>query len=187
MSLGTGCVYSTSHKQKLSTRSSTESEVVGVYDVLVLMLWTNNFLRAQGYVVDDTVLYQDNKSAILLEENGKSSSSKRTRHMKIRYFFIKDQVDSKEIRVEYCPTKEMLGDFFTKPTQGRLFQWQRDHIMGLDDCSEYYSGVDINATCEVDTNRSYVNENSSSVDPRSVLVADKSTPRSYSEVVTGKR
>ena len=151
------------------------------------MLWTNNFLRAQGYIVDDTVLYQDNKSAILLEENGKASSSKRTRHMKIRYFFVKDQIDSKEIRVEYCPTKRMLGDFFTKPTQGRLFQWQRDQIMGLDEDSEYYSGIKSIDATELDPEKNYLNEGCSSSDQRSALVANMPTTRTYSDVVTGKR
>jgi hypothetical protein len=90
MSLGNGSIYSTSVKQRIVTRSSTESEVVGVHDVLPQIIWTNNFLREQGVVVNETVLYQDNMSSILLEKNGRSSSSKRTRHMNIRFFFIKD-------------------------------------------------------------------------------------------------
>ena len=67
-------------------------------------------------------MYQDNKSAILLEENGKKSSSKRTRHLNIRYFFITDQVEKKNIQIEYCPTEDMVGDFMTKPLQGDKFK-----------------------------------------------------------------
>jgi hypothetical protein len=53
-----------------------------------LIIWSRNFLKAQGYVVKDNILHQDNKSAILLERNGKMSSGKRTKHIAIRYFFV---------------------------------------------------------------------------------------------------
>jgi hypothetical protein len=79
-------------------------------------------------------------SSILLEKNGRSSSSKRTRHINIRYFSVKDYVDSGAIRIEHCPTKEMLADYFTKPLQGVLFYKLRDSIMNIDPSSEYHSG-----------------------------------------------
>jgi hypothetical protein len=130
MSLGRGVVYGTSKKHKLNTKSSTESEIVAADDVLPQMLWTLYFLEAQGYKIDDNVLYQDNKSSILLETNGRGSSGKRTRHINVRYFFIADRVKSKEVRIEYCPTGIMLADYFTKPQQGLLFRQMRDMIMG---------------------------------------------------------
>ena len=83
MSMGQGCVYSMSRRQKLNTRSSTEAELVGVNDAMGIVLWTRLFLEAQGYKINDNVIYQDNQSAILLEKNGKVSSSKRTRHFDI--------------------------------------------------------------------------------------------------------
>jgi Reverse transcriptase (RNA-dependent DNA polymerase) len=93
MSLGQGCVYSMSTKQKLNTRSSTEAELVAVNDAMSKILWTRLFIEAQGYGVSDNVVYQDNQSAILLEKNGKLSSSKRTRHLEIRFFFVTDNVE----------------------------------------------------------------------------------------------
>ena len=77
---------------------------------------------------------QDNKSSILLEQNGKASSSKRTRHINIRYFFITDRVNMKEISLHWCPTKEMVADFWTKPLQGSHFRKLRDYIMGRVSC-----------------------------------------------------
>ena len=139
MSLGSGSAYSSSTKQKIVTRSSTECELVGVHDVMPQILWTRNFLIAQGYQVSDTVVYQDNKSAILLENNGRMSSSKRTKHIEVRYFYIKDRVNQQDIRIEYCPTTKMTSDFFTKPTQGSLFLRQRDQIMHIDPSSNYHS------------------------------------------------
>jgi hypothetical protein len=130
-SLGKGSVYSTSTRQKINTKSSTEAELVGVAEVLPQILWTRYFLEAQGYTSTDTILFQDNKSSILLEENGKASSSKRTRHINIRYYFVTDRIGNNELRVEYCPTKEMIADFFTKPLQGIIFSTFRDFIMNV--------------------------------------------------------
>ena len=139
LSLGKGSVYSTSTKQKLVARSSTESKVIGVHDVLPQTIWTMNFLKGQGVQVNESVLFQDNMSSILLEKNGRGSSSKSTRHMNIRFFFIKDRVDSKEIRIEYCPTGKMIADYFTKPLQGKQFYKLWDQIMNLDLSSKYHS------------------------------------------------
>ena len=50
-----------------------------------------------------------------LEKNGNASSSKQTKHIKVRYFFIKDKIDSKEVSVKYCPTEDMWADILTKP------------------------------------------------------------------------
>ena len=99
MSLGKGAAYSTSTKQKLNTKSSTEAELVAVDDVMAQVIWTRNFIKSQGYDTGPSVMHQDNQSAILLEENGMESSSKRTRHINIRYFFVKDRVDSNEIKI----------------------------------------------------------------------------------------
>jgi hypothetical protein len=51
-----------------------------------LVMWTQNFLEGQGYDVQDNVVYQDNQSAILLENNGRASSGRCTRHINIRFF-----------------------------------------------------------------------------------------------------
>jgi hypothetical protein len=50
--------------------------------------------------------------------------------MNVRYFFIADQVKSKEIRIDYCPTGILVADYYRKPLQGILFQQLRDMIMG---------------------------------------------------------
>jgi len=76
ISLGKGTVYNTSTCQKINTKSSTESELVGVDDVLPQILWTRYFLEGQAYQVQDSIVGQDNQSAMLLETNGKVSSGK---------------------------------------------------------------------------------------------------------------
>ena len=66
-----------------------------------------------------------------MEKNGKASSGKRTKHINIRYFFITDRINKRELNVEYCPTDEMVADFFTKPLQGQKFTKFRKDIMNI--------------------------------------------------------
>jgi hypothetical protein len=66
-----------------------------------------------------------------LASNGIMSSSEKTRHINIRYFFIKDTIKREKIDLQHCPTESMVADFFTKPLQGKLFKYLRDMIMGL--------------------------------------------------------
>ena len=129
-SLGRGAFMCRSSKQKLNTKSSTESELVGASDFLPNAVWIKNFLQGQGYDVKTNILEQDNESAIKLEKNGRASAGKRSRHMNIRYFFVKDQLEREHITVRHCPTLAMLADFFTKPLQGSLFRKFRDVVLG---------------------------------------------------------
>jgi hypothetical protein len=84
LSLGRGFTILSSTKQKLNTRSSAETDIVGADYFMSEICWTRYFMKAQGYDVKGNVLFQDNKSSILLEKNGKASSSKRTKHINIR-------------------------------------------------------------------------------------------------------
>ena len=130
MSLGLGVLHAKCSKQKLNVKSSTEAELVGTSEYIPYNLWLIQFMSAQGYEIKDNVLYQDNKSTILMLKNGRNSCTGNSRHIDIRYFFVKDRIDKGELRVEYCPSSIMLADFFTKPLQGQLFKKFRDVIMG---------------------------------------------------------
>jgi hypothetical protein len=121
--------------------------------------------------VKESLLYQDNTSSILIEKNGRSSCSKRTRHMNIRYFFVKDQVDSKRVSIEHCPTMDMIADYFTKPLQGAPFQKLRDLIMNIDPSSEYHSNNS--------AHRSVLRNISPEENFSDVTKLDTSPPRSY--------
>ena len=93
------------------------------------------FLEAQGIEVRRNILYQDNKSAILLENNGKRSSSKQTQAMNMRYFFVTDQISKGNLEVEYCPTAEMISDFMTKQATTRQINCLRNTERRLWDMS----------------------------------------------------
>jgi len=131
MTLGKGTAYSASSKQKLNMKSSMEAELVAIDDSMAQVLWTRHFLAARGEHIPTMTIYQDNKSTILLADNGKTSSGKRTKHLNVRYFFMTDKIKKGEVKVAYCPMQEMLGDFFTKPLQGTQFVRMRSKILNL--------------------------------------------------------
>jgi hypothetical protein len=130
MSMGEGAMQIMTRKQKLNSRSSTEAELIGVDDAITQVLWTKMFMEAQGYPIEKNIIYQDNKSSILLETNGRSSAGKRSRALNIRYFFVTDQVELGNVAIEYMPTDEMWADFMTKPLQGEKFRKFRALILG---------------------------------------------------------
>jgi hypothetical protein len=130
ISFGTGGIVCKSTKQKLNTKSSTEAEVVGASDYLPNTIWVKMFLEAQGFAISSNIFEQDNESAIKLETNGRSSAGQKSRHINVRYFWIKDRVKQEGINIRHCPTLQMLADFFTKPLEGQLFRRFRDVILG---------------------------------------------------------
>jgi hypothetical protein len=130
LTMGRGFPIAISTKQKLNTKSLTESELVGVDNMMPIILCTCYFLLEQAYGVIENLLLQDKQSLILLERNGRASGGKCTRHINIHNFFISDQVNMKEVTIDWCPTKQMVADFMTKPLQGSQFRNLRDYIMG---------------------------------------------------------
>ena len=94
---------SMSRKQKLNTKSSTTAELVGADDATHNDVMDQLFMEEQGYKIEDNVLYQDNKSAILLEKNGRKSMGKQSCALNVRYFFISDQLNQGNLNVKYCP------------------------------------------------------------------------------------
>lgn len=108
-------------KQKLVTKSSTESEVVALSDGLTHVLWAREFLTCQGHDVTPLVVYQDNQSVLSLMQTGRMNKH-RTKHLNVRYFFAKDRVECGEIGLAYMPTTRMLADLLTKPLSGETFK-----------------------------------------------------------------
>lgn len=86
-----------------------------------------------GYKIRNNIIFQDNKSSITLEKYGRASGSKRTKHIKVRYFFIKDMIEQGEVEVQHCPTHEMWSDVLTNPKQGKEFLLMRSKLMGCED------------------------------------------------------
>eukprot|EP00957_Ditylum_brightwellii_P089494 6814795-Ditylum_brightwellii.AAC.1 len=129
--MGKGAVYSTSTKQQVNSRSSTEAELIDVDDIDSKIIWTKKIVKSQGFKVKLNVMYQDNESTLKLAKNGKESSGKRTCHFDIKYFCITDSISRDEVSIEYCPADAMTGDYMSKHLVGKKFSKFRKEAMNL--------------------------------------------------------
>ena len=68
---------------------------------------------------------------MLIDRNGMEPRRKRTKHIRARYYFIKDRIAAGYIVVKYYPAKEILADQSTSPLQGALFRKFRAEIQGI--------------------------------------------------------
>jgi hypothetical protein len=119
-----GPAFAKSCKQKIVSKSSTEAELVAMSDSANQALHMRNFLTAQGYESVPVKVYQDNLSTMALANRGRSQSE-RSRHIAIRYFWIKERIDSGEVDIEHLSTKKMHANLLTKPVQGEQFKQER--------------------------------------------------------------
>ena len=104
--------------------------LVSLSDATSLAAYKLQFMMSLGFKLGPAQLYQDNTSTIRMAQNGKSCSD-RTKHIKLRYFYIKQYLGSGEFKVTHCPTEIMAADILTKPLQGKLFREMRDRLLGL--------------------------------------------------------
>jgi hypothetical protein len=124
-----GCtLLSKSDKHKVNTRSSTKAELIAVDDALPMIQLTKHFVMEQGYELN-TIIKEDNCSTMILMKNGQLSAGKQTKHLDIRYFYVKDLINRGVMTLEHCVSDDTIADFFTKPLQGGKNQIFRDIIL----------------------------------------------------------
>ena len=121
MSMGKGDIVNIARKHKMNLGSSTELELVSIADVVGVIMWCKYFMEDQGYTIESNVLYQDNRSTILLSKNGRMSAGKNSRHIKNRFFLITNKVAQGDLEIRHMGTKSMWADVNTKPVQGELY------------------------------------------------------------------
>ena len=139
---GDGSSYSRKHK--FNTKRSTESELVGASDMLPQVLCSLYFIESQGYPVDHIIFNQYNMATMRLEVNGDFSISKRTNHIKSKFFFIKYKLEDGYIEVQHFPTEKFLSDVLNKPKQGTPFWLDRSCLKNVP--VEYVDEVERNMT-----------------------------------------
>ena len=110
-----GAVSWKSVKQTLTTSSTMEAEYVACYEACCHAIWMWNFVSALG-VVDSISrplkLFCDNSTAVAFSKNTRSIS--RSKHIDVKFYFVKEKVVESLIDVEHMSTKGMLADPLTK-------------------------------------------------------------------------
>jgi hypothetical protein len=129
--LGKVPVYVKSSKQKQNAKSSTQAELNSLYEGLDTVLWCRavlDFIDASIMQSKPTNVYQDNTSAILLSQMGKSANKSNTRFVNIRLYWIKDLLQTNQVNIEYMPTDKMIADALASIRQGHSFNEFRNNL-----------------------------------------------------------
>ena len=123
-----GPVDTKSAKQSITTKSSTEAELVALSDTASRAIHLRNFIIEQGYDVGPAVIYQDNMSTLALIKRGRPGAEG-SRHIAIRHFWLKERVDSLEVSLEHLGSAKMgSANMLSKPVQGLQFEQERDML-----------------------------------------------------------
>jgi hypothetical protein len=127
--LAGGPIVWQSRKQPTVSHSATEAEFVALTEATKDVLWLTYFLTELGIEYDTPVIYTDSQSAMEWSKN--ASHHQRTKHIALKYFFIRDVVNSKTIRIAYVSTKDNVADVLTKSTSRPIFKYLFPKLMGI--------------------------------------------------------
>jgi len=144
--LAGGPVTWSSQRQKLVTLSTTESEYVAASAASKEAIWLRRLLDGIGHPCDDeTVIFVDNISAIKLVKN--PEFHKRTKHIDVRYHFIREKIESRELKVEYLCTENQKADIFTKALPRERFCMLRESVGVIERMTRRNGGSVGNVSC----------------------------------------
>ena len=118
--VGANLVAWVSKKQNFVSLSTAEAEYIATGSCCSHFLWMKKLLSDYGITQDTMVVYYDNSSAIDIRKNLGQHS--KTKHIEIRYHFIRDLVERKIVSLEYIPTERQNADIFTKPLDRSKFK-----------------------------------------------------------------
>lgn len=124
--LSGGAVSWFSKKQATVALSTAEAEYIALSQAAQEGTWLKRLLTELGMSDSPTVIMEDNQGAIAITKNPVNHS--RTKHIDIRYHYIRDCVQNGQIQVQYCPTVDMKADILTKPLTRQRFEYLRREI-----------------------------------------------------------
>jgi hypothetical protein len=133
--LGRSLVSWASKKQNSVALSTAEAEYIAAGHCCAQLLWMRQTLRDYGYKLTKVPLLCDNESAIRMADNPIEHSH--TKHIAIRYYFLRDHQQKRDIEIAYVSTKEQLADIFTKPLDEQTFTKLR-HELNILDSRNFY-------------------------------------------------
>ena len=116
-------------KQPVVALSSCESELIATSTIGGGVAWATQFMQELGHEQSTIIIGVDNKCSMHLLEQG-TGSFKRVKHIKVRYFWLKDLIDEEEIELQYIPSEELVADLLTKAFTGAKFKYLRGKLLG---------------------------------------------------------
>ena len=122
-----GCLVSWySHTQQVVALSTAEAEYIAITDIAKEIAWFKLFMSEMGFPQGNVVVCEDNEAAIKISKN--PQDHKRTKHIQVRYHYIRDQIYNGEFHLEYVPTEYQLADIFTKGLYGPRLRFLMEQL-----------------------------------------------------------
>ena len=118
--MGEKLVSWSSRKQDCTALSTTEAEYVSLSTCCAQVLWMRTHLTDYGFTFDKIPMYCDSKSAIAISCNPVQHS--KTKHIRVRYHFIKEHVEEGTVELFFVKTEYQLADLFTKALPKERFE-----------------------------------------------------------------
>ena len=135
--IGGGAVTWRSKKQTCVALSTAEAEYMALASAVQEAIWMRQLTDELGNgPTEATTIFEDNQSAICMAKNPQFHG--RAKHIGIKYHFIREQVSSGTVKLEYCPTKEMIADMLTKGLHRDQFTKLRD-MAGVKEIPEQFA------------------------------------------------
>ena len=125
--MGRNLIFWTSYLQRSVARSTSEAEYMALSDCAQELVWVRRFMaELKESQNKPTVIYEDNQGCIAMSYN--PVDHRRSKHIHVRYHFLRELIQANELTVQYCPTQEMIADILNKPLPGPQFSYLRSKL-----------------------------------------------------------
>jgi hypothetical protein len=132
--LGSTMVSWCSKKQISVVLSTAEAEYIALSVTVREAMWLRKLLEDLfDHEMDSTIIHCDNQSCVKLSENPMFHD--KSKHIEIKYHYIKDMVQSNTVHVQYLPTHEQIANIFTKPLVKTKFKYFRERLGPVENTS----------------------------------------------------
>ena len=119
VTLGGALICSKGGRIKTVVRSSTEAEITAVNEVVSDLLWCRDVLEELGYQQKVMAIREDNKSCITMLQQEPRNFQSKSKHVRVKWAFYRQEHENKVLCLKYCPTEKMVADLLTKPLGGK--------------------------------------------------------------------
>jgi hypothetical protein len=125
--LGSSIISWCSRKQSYVALSTAKAEYIALSVEFHEAMWLRKLLKDLFYhEMDSTIIHCDNQRCVKLSKNPVFHD--KSKHIEIKYHYIKDMVHRKEVHLQYLPTHEKIAYIFTKPLARMKFEYFRERL-----------------------------------------------------------
>ena len=127
--LANGPVSWSSKKQATRAMSTCEAEFIALSEAVKEVLWMTNFLGELNVAYNTPDIFTDNQASMEWSKN--AGQHQRTKHVALKYFFVRDIVRDRVVKIRYISTKENVADILTKSPSKQIFSYLQPRLMNI--------------------------------------------------------